>query len=110
MDCVGIIADKLRLETKSKNVFLKLGSEGVLLHVEDKGSLPETDRISALNENPVDVAGAGDSLLITSSMAYAVGANVWEAACIGSICAGVQVGQLGNMPLKKNQILDEIVG
>ena len=35
--------------------------------------------------NPVDVTGAGDSMLISSAMIMAVGGNIWEAALIGSL-------------------------
>jgi bifunctional ADP-heptose synthase (sugar kinase/adenylyltransferase) len=57
------------------------------------------DQIEALNPMPKDVAGAGDSMLIASGMALAVGANIWEAACLGSIAAAIQVGRVGNTPI-----------
>ena len=57
------------------------------------------DRISALNSIPKDVAGAGDSLLISSAMSLASDGNIWEAACLGSIAAAIQVGRVGNVPI-----------
>ena len=53
-----------------------------------------------MNSNPLDVAGAGDSMLISSAMSISCGATPWEAACIGSIAASVQVSRVGNIPLK----------
>ena len=65
-------------------------------------------RIGALNSYAVDVSGAGDSLLITSSMALACGADIWEAACLGSLSAAVQVGRVGNIPLKAKELFHYI--
>ena len=67
-----------------------------------------TDKIGALNTAPQDVAGAGDSLLITSALALASGGNIWEAACLGSLSAAVQVGRIGNKPLRIKELMSEL--
>ena len=86
---------------------LKLGEEGVIIHANgDDSNDFLTDKIEALNPNPVDVSGAGDSMLIMASMVLSMGGSIWEAALLGSLAAGVQVGRLGNQPLK----IDEING
>ena len=64
-----------------------------------------TDRVPSLNNAVKDEAGAGDSLLITSAMAMACGADVWEAACLGSLAAALQVGRIGNTPLNLDEFL-----
>jgi rfaE bifunctional protein kinase chain/domain len=95
-----VLAERLRKNSISKNVFLKIGEEGVLVHAETSATNTWlTDRIPALNNNPKDVAGAGDSMMITSAMILASGGNIWEAACIGSIAAAIQVGRIGNVHL-----------
>jgi bifunctional ADP-heptose synthase (sugar kinase/adenylyltransferase) len=60
--------------------------------------------VEALNSSPVDVSGAGDSLLITSALTLAAGGSIWEAACLGSIAAAIQVGRVGNNPLNHKEI------
>jgi rfaE bifunctional protein kinase chain/domain len=112
-DGLVVLAELLRKQTKSRFVLLKLGEEGVLLHAYDENIKDTennilTDQIPAMNEHPKDVAGAGDSLLITSSMALACGANIWEAGLLGSLAAAIQVGRVGNTPLKPEEILEEI--
>ncbi|MEY3721640.1 MAG: hypothetical protein RL618_2159, partial [Pseudomonadota bacterium] len=57
---------------------------------------------------PKDVAGAGDSLLIAGAMAMACGANIWEAGCLGSLAAAIQVGRVGNTPLQIVELTREI--
>ena len=103
------LADKLRISSKSKNILLKLGEEGVLVHADDNEN-PNcpTDKVEALNNNPKDVSGAGDSLLISAAMTIAAGGNIWAAAGIGSIAAAVQVGRVGNTPINLNELLDVI--
>jgi rfaE bifunctional protein kinase chain/domain len=104
-----VLADKLKIASRAKNILLKMGEEGLLVHADDRGN-PNwfTDRVDALNNSPKDVAGAGDSLLITAAMTMASGGNIWEAAGLGSIAAAVQVGRVGNTPLRLNELINEI--
>ena len=97
-DGLVVLAEELMRAMSVENVLLKLGEEGLLVHTHTHAEWV-TDRIEALNTQPKDVAGAGDSLLITSAMALASGSTIWEAACLGSIAAAVQVGRVGNTPL-----------
>lgn len=108
-DGLVVLAEKLRQQALARNVLLKLGEEGVLIHAENSNvDNWLTDRIGALNSAPKDVAGAGDSLLITSAMTLASKGNIWEAACLGSLAAAVQVGRVGNTPLKIDELLMEL--
>ena len=67
------------------------------------GSL-STDRIHALNLEPKDVAGAGDSLFAMASLALAVGEDIWTAGLLGSVAAACQVSRVGNKPLTIDKI------
>jgi rfaE bifunctional protein kinase chain/domain len=109
-DGLVVLAEALRHQSGAKNILLKLGEEGLLIHA-DSGSAESwlTDRVGALNAAPKDVAGAGDSLLITSALALAGGGNIWEAACLGSLAAAVQVGRVGNTPIQTSELLQELV-
>lgn len=106
-----ILAEKLRQKSNIKNIFITLGSEGVLIHADNNFTNADkwlTEQIEALNLNPKDVAGAGDSLLISAAMAIALGATVLEGAYIGSVAAACQVGRLGNIPLQLEEIRQEL--
>ena len=109
-DGLVVLAEKLRVKTDAKNLFLKMGEEGLLIHPspEDLESEWMTDRVSALNSSAKDVTGAGDSLLITGAMTLVLGANIWEAALLGSLAAAIQVGRVGNTPLQAHELLEEI--
>ncbi|MBV5302727.1 MAG: adenylyltransferase/cytidyltransferase family protein [Chlorobium sp.] len=108
-DGLVVLAEQLRQQAFAGNVLLKLGEEGLLIHAGNgKGDDWLTDRVDALNRAPKDVAGAGDSLLITSAMTLACGGTIWEAACLGSLAAAVQVGRVGNTPLCTEELLREL--
>jgi bifunctional ADP-heptose synthase (sugar kinase/adenylyltransferase) len=104
-DGLVILADQVREQSLARNVLLKLGEEGLLIlpAKESKGEL--TDRLDALNTAPRDVAGAGDSMLIASALTLASGGSIWEAAYIGSLAAALQVGRVGNMPIRTKEAL-----
>jgi bifunctional ADP-heptose synthase (sugar kinase/adenylyltransferase) len=108
-DGLVVLAEVLRREASAGNVLLKMGEEGVLIHAGNGDSDDWlTDRVGALNEAPRDVAGAGDSLLIAGALTLASGGNIWEAACLGSLAAAVQVGRVGNTPLRSEELLREL--
>lgn len=105
-----IIADQLKNLTQSENVIVTLGAEGLLVRTKNHPESAEliTDRLPAFNKAPKDTAGAGDSLLITSSMLLASGSDIWQAAYLGSLAAAVQVSRMGNLPLKIQDLLTEL--
>jgi rfaE bifunctional protein kinase chain/domain len=108
-DGLVVLTEQLRAQANAKNILLKLGEEGVLIHTgngESDNWL--TDRVGALNSSPKDVAGAGDSLLIASALTLVSGGSIWEAAALGSIAAAVQVGRVGNTPLHAKELLKEL--
>jgi rfaE bifunctional protein kinase chain/domain len=124
VDLVTPTEREARLETKSKEglialsqdllktlnsryVFLTLGGDGLLI----TGKNFRTDYIPALNENPIDLAGAGDSLLSISTLMLAQGSDAYQSGLMGSIAAAMQVSTLGNTPLsvsKLKQLISEI--
>jgi len=64
-DGLVVLAEALRKQSSARNILLKLGEEGLLIHAGNGASSDWlTDRIGSLNLAPKDVAGAGDSLLI----------------------------------------------
>ena len=101
----GLVAilENLRKVSQAKNILLKLGENGVLVNYNRNNW--NTDKISAFNQNPIDVAGAGDSMLVATSLAYSTGANIIESTILGSIAASIQVGRVGNYPLEVKNLL-----
>ena len=108
-DGLVVLAETLRQQSDAQNILLKLGDEGLLIHAgSGKSDDWLTDRVGALNSAPKDVAGAGDSLLIASALTLSSGGSIWEAACLGSLAAAVQVGRVGNNPIQTRELLQEL--
>lgn len=105
------LSEQLMADCRAKFILLKLGADGALIQIpKSPTSSWVTDRIPALNSNPKDVAGAGDSLLIATSLSLSLGASIWESALIGSIAAAIQVSRIGNIPLKSDELIRDIYG
>lgn len=104
-----VLADKLRAKAQAANVVITLGAEGILIQAGDNPTKAwPTDRLPALNVAPKDPAGGGDSFLTCAAMTLAVGGDLWEASYLGSLAAACQVGRIGNIPLTREELIQEI--
>lgn len=101
------VAEQLKTVSGAKHLFVTLGAEGLLIYGDDEG-VTRTDRLPAFNTAPRDVAGAGDSLFTTASLALYCGVDVWRSAYLGSLAAACQTSRVGNLPLTVADILAEI--
>ena len=109
-DGLVVLVEQLRQQSSAENILLKMGEDGVLIHANNSNGDNTwlTDRIGVLNSNPRDVAGAGDSMLISCALTMARGGTIWEAALIGSLAAAIQVSRVGNTPLQSKELLKEL--
>ena len=106
---LAVIADKLRSKLNSKSIIIKLGADGLVINgVKSDGTLLNLDALPSLNQNPIDVSGAGDSLLAASSLAITIENNLAKASLIGSLAAAIQIGRVGNIPIEKEKIISLI--
>ena len=111
-DGLIVLAEKLRQDTGASNILVKLQEQGILIHSLNKNkkikSNYENDDLEAMNLNPGDTAGAGDSRRVVSSLSLAAKANIWEAAYLGSLAAAVQISRIGNLPINAKDLKDLI--
>lgn len=105
---LAFLAESLSAKSKAQNVIITLGGEGMLIYGRGKDGGEMTDRLPAMNSAPRDVAGAGDSLFATASLALCSGADIWRSAYLGAVAAACQVSRIGNSPLKVDDILTEL--
>lgn len=101
------LSETLCIKAKAQNVVITLGSEGLLIWGSKK-DIYQADRLPAFNALPKDVAGAGDSLFTSMSMALRAGIDIWESAYIGGLAAACQVSRVGNAPLQLADLEAEI--
>ncbi len=101
------ITERLQKVADAENLLVTLGAEGMLIYA-PKNNTYHTDRLPAFNRAPKDVAGAGDSVFTCAAMALRAGADIWQAAYLGSIAAAWQVSHVGNTQLTTPALLREV--
>jgi len=89
--------------SQGHGALITLGASGVLVVTRDH-SPDEADRVPALNPSPVDIAGAGDSLLVVATLTRAAGGNIYESALMGSFASAIQTSRLGNIPIRVDEL------
>lgn len=100
-----IKAGKTLLKTIAPSaVLITLGEDGMCLF-EASGSVVH---IPTVAQEVFDVAGAGDTVIATFSLALACGATMEEAAYISNYAAGIVVGKLGVAVTTQKELLTKI--
>ncbi len=102
-----VLSENLKNKIDAQYIFTTLGSEGVMIYNGNNDKLL-TDNITALGTVVKDVSGAGDSLLVATSMALAAKTNIWKSAYLGSLAAAIQISRVGNLPIEKDELLKEL--
>lgn len=82
---------KMIWKIQQKPVFITLGSEGISGFVEGESFYFPGYQI----KGPIDIVGAGDSVLAGIGLSLCVGATPQEAAYIGNLVGSITVQQLG---------------
>ena len=103
------LAYNLIKKSEAKNAFITLGQDGVLIqNGQNIENAEGVDRLPAFASVCRDNSGAGDSMFTAASLALGLGADIWHAAFIGSIAAGIQVSSVGNNPISSENLIEAI--
>ncbi len=104
-DGVEQIANTLMAITQSKNLVIKLGAEGFISYNKDlTDNFIRREHFPALVTNPIDVAGAGDSLLAAIAASMCCGGNLMESSALGACMAALAVQTVGNNPVSHQKL------
>lgn len=93
------LSQKLFQITKSDRLVMKLGSEGFIAYDRDEKGAIINQPFPALSVNPLDVAGAGDSLLALFATGLASGQAMMPTAAIACCMTALAVETMGNTPI-----------
>lgn len=91
------VAARLMEKTQCRILVFKLGKDGALMFRRENVRYPV--ELRAFNQNPVDVAGAGDAMLSTYVAAVTLDIPPEEAFVMSNIGAAVQCSTIGNSPI-----------
>ncbi len=100
------LALHLLKRTQVPNLLITLGAEGFVAYQTGKrGEVIQSQHFPALNSNPVDVAGAGDSLFAALSVALSAQIGLMETATLASCVAAIAVSRVGNTPVTRQELI-----
>ena len=102
------VANTLMKKTNSRNLVMKLGREGFIAYKSETDGFVNRQHFPALSIHPVDVSGAGDSLLAALSVGLCSGATLMQSSAIGVGMAALAVQQIGNIPVSNHQLKNYI--
>jgi D-beta-D-heptose 7-phosphate kinase/D-beta-D-heptose 1-phosphate adenosyltransferase len=97
-------AAKLRSELKLDFLAVTRGEEGVSL-IEDDHAL----HIPATAKQVFDVSGAGDTVIATLAAGLVAGLERHEALHLANLAAGIVVGKIGTVAIKREELLGELL-
>lgn len=98
-DGLEYVAQTVFKKANCNNLVIKLGAGGLIAYTTNEDHFVEREHFPALSSNPVDVSGAGDSVLAAMSTAIVSRMSLFEAAAFGSAVAACAVEVLGNFPI-----------
>lgn len=99
------ISTKLFSSTNSEMLVMKLGAQGFIAFDPSLEGLT-SQSFPALCANPVDVSGAGDSLIAVMATALSTKREIMPAAALGCCMAAIAVEKMGNNPIDASQLKD----
>lgn len=95
---------RLLTQLKADSVLITLGSDGMALFQKEKNPL----FLPSIAREVADVSGAGDTVIATITALLAAGASYVEAMYVSNIAASIVVGQVGVVPINRDQLIQTV--
>ena len=102
------ISQRLLQITKSERLVMKLGPEGFIAYDRAHSGQLRSQAFPALSVNPLDVAGAGDSLLALFATGLASGQSMMPTAALACCMSYLAVETMGNTPISANALRNSL--
>lgn len=98
------ISQKLLQQSHCERLIMKLGPEGFIAYDRDEKGELINQPFPALSVNPLDVTGAGDSLLAVMASGLASGEAMMPTAALACCMAALSVKTMGNTPISADSL------
>lgn len=99
------LAHSVMQKTQCQYLLITLGANGLVAYERGERSALTSIHFPALENSPIDVAGAGDALLSTVALAMATQTPCLQAVAIGVCAAAIAVSRMGNVPINQQELL-----
>lgn len=109
-----LLRDEAEEDAAGRELLRRLGCDQVLLTLGERGmALYRADRpvvrVPARTAREVyDVSGAGDTVISAATLTLVAGGSGVEAAQIAAVAAGIKVGKLGAVPVRREELLQAL--
>ena len=103
-----LLSNNLISETNCERLIMKLGADGFIAYDRNNSGKLMSQSFPSLSVNPVDVAGAGDSLLSVMAAGLTSNQSMMNTAALGCFLASIAVETMGNVPIKREDLLKAI--
>lgn len=103
------LSQELFSQTGSQNLIVKLAADGFIAYEKSVEGKVISQPYPALCVNPVDVAGAGDSVLAVMACGLSSGQSLMETAAITCCMASLAVEEMGNKPISSAKLEERIL-
>lgn len=102
------LSQKLIEITNCQKLIMKLGAEGFIAYDNLDSSRVVSQPFPALSVNPLDVSGAGDSMLAVMSLGLSSKEEFMNIAALASCISSVAVETMGNTPISANKLKEKL--
>ncbi len=103
------LSNNIIKKTGCKNLVMKIGSEGFISYERNKQNELNSQSFPALSINPIDVAGAGDSLLALVATALSSGQSLMPTSSLACCIASIAVETMGNSSISSTKLKEKLL-
>ena len=100
------VSSQIIKELNINGLIMKLGANGFIAYDSSNKKNIKRQVFSALTANPLDVAGAGDSLLAIMATGIASKNNLMTTSALACCMASIAVTNMGNIPIKSQELIN----
>ena len=104
------LSQELIRQTSCEKLIMKLGAEGFIVYDKDLSGRIISQPFPAMSVNPLDVSGAGDSLLAVMAVGLSSGNDIMSVASIACFMTAIAVETMGNTPINQTKLISRIEG
>ena len=104
-----IICQKLIANTSSKALILTLGAEGLIVYDNNDPRRTIRQAFPSLSVNPIDLSGAGDSLIAIVATSICSGSSIMNSAALGTCMSSIAVQNMGNKSIQAYQVKEKLL-
>ena len=104
-----LLSQRLLKKTNCNSLIMKLGPNGFIVYKREEDDNVTTQAFPSLSVTPLDVTGAGDSLLALMATGLASGESIMKTAALGCCISALAVENMGNSPISCQQIKEKVI-